>query len=278
MHPIVRKIKNQLFTMAIGLRKITGREPPFNPLEFFACIASRTIQDNTSVFVGTGLPLVAAKLAQKLHAPNLVAVYEGGGIDPYPGQMPWSVCCPWTYYMGAGVLDMAEVFGHTRNGYIDVGIVSGAQVDVYGNLNSHCIGEWEEPKVRFSGSGGANDMASLCEHTIIMMRHERKRFVEKLDFLTSPGHLEGRGARKRAGLLGQGPKFVISSLCICDFDEETKKMRVLSLHPTVTPDMIRENTLFDIDISPEADITPLPTREEIRILRTEVDPNGIFIS
>lgn len=272
MTPFERK-KHML---SLALMKAAGKIPKFNPLEFFACVASRYIEDRTSVFVGTGIPLVGAKLAQRLHAKDMMAVYEGGGVDPLSGQMPWSVCCAWTYYKGAGLLDMVDVFGHTRAGYIDYGIVSGAQVDKYGNLNSHIAGAYEDPKVRFSGSGGANDMATLCERTIIVMRHEKQRFVERCDFITSPGYIDGPGARENLGLPGKGPKWVITSMCICDFDEQTKVMRVRSMHPTITPETIRKNTGFDIIIPNDYDITPLPTEEELRILREEVDPNGLF--
>ncbi len=248
----------------------------YTPRELLACVAARMLKDGESVFVGTGLPLVGAMLAKKMHAPNMMAVYECGAIDPEPRQLPWSVSCPWTYYKAPVILSMSSVFGHTRAGYVDVGFLGGAQIDMYGNINATCIGDYHNPKVRLTGSGGANDIASLCDRVIFMGLHLPERLPERVDYITTPGFLDGPGARERAGLPGRGPWRVITHLGVMGFDEETCRMKLLSYHPGVTPELIQQFTGFELLIDENVHETPKPTEEELRILREEVDPNQLF--
>lgn len=252
-------------------------EITYTPRELLACVAARLITDGESVFVGTGLPLVGALMAHKLHAPNMMAIYEGGSIGPEPSVLPWSVADPLTFYKAPIILGMSSVFGHTRAGYADVGFLGGAQIDMYGNINATCIGPYEKPKVRLTGSGGANDMASLCQRVIFMGLHLPERFPEKVDYITTPGFLDGPGAREAAGLVGGGPWRAISHLGVMGYDDETKRMKLVSCHPGVTPEVIQQFTGFELLIPDDVGETPKPTEEELYTLRELVDPNQMFV-
>jgi len=256
---------------------MSEEEIVYSPRELLAVVAARLIQDGDSVFVGTGLPLVGALLAHKLHAPQMMAMYEGGSIGPEPTELPWSVADSLTFYKAPIILSMSTIFGHARAGYADVGFLGGAQVDMYGNMNATCIGCYDTPSVRLTGSGGANDMASLCERLIFMGLHLPERFPEKVDYITSPGFLDGPGAREKAGLIGGGPWRVISHLGLMGFDEETCRMKLLSFHPGVNPEIVQQFTGFELLIDKDVHETPRPTREELDTLRHKVDPNQIFV-
>ena len=248
----------------------------YTPRELIVCAAARLLSDGESVFVGTGLPLVGALLAKKLHAPSMMAIYECGAVDPEPRELPWSVACSWTCYKAPIILSMSSVFGHSRAGYADVGFLGGAQIDMYGNINATCIGPYDQPTVRLTGSGGANDIASLSDRVIFMGLHLPERFPEKCDYITSPGFLDGPGGRERAGLLGQGPWRVISHLGVMGFDDETCRMKLISYHPGVTPEIVQQFTGFELLIPDDVIETPKPSEEELRLLREEVDPNQLF--
>jgi glutaconate CoA-transferase subunit B len=252
-------------------------EVQYTPRELLAVVASRLIRNEDSVFVGTGLPLVGALLAHKTHAPQMMAIYEGGSIGPEPTELPWSVADPLTFHKAPIILSMSSVFGHTRCGYADVGFLGGAQVDMYGNMNATCIGEYANPKVRLTGSGGANDMASLCQRIIFMGLHLPERFPEKVDYITSPGFLDGPGAREKAGLIGGGPWRVISHLGLMGFDEETCRIKLLSYHPGVNPEIVQQFTGFELLIDKDVHETERPTEEELHVLRDLVDPNQLFV-
>ena len=250
----------------------------YNMTELMACVASRFLEDGKSVLVGTGLPIIAATLAQRCHAPNLLIVFEAGGIGPRIPTIPISVGDSRTFYKAVMAASMDYVMSCAQLGFIGYGFLGGAQIDLYGNLNSTVIGPHANPKVRLPGSGGANDVGSLCHRTIIIMRHERRRFVEKLDFVTTPGYLTGPGARERAGLpAGTGPYRVITQLGVMGFDPLSKRMKLLSVHPGVTVGDVVENTGFEILIPDKVSTTEPPTEEELRLLRDEIDPAGIVI-
>jgi glutaconate CoA-transferase, subunit B len=251
----------------------------YTPIELMVACASRVLEDGRTVAVGTGVPCAAAMLAQKTHAPNLVICFEAGGVAPRLPTMPISVGDSRTTHKAVMATSMADVMQFCQRGMIDYTFLSGAQIDPYGNLNStHIGGTYAKPKVRLPGSGGANDLASFCWRTLIIMRHDSKKFVEKLDFVTSPGYLTGPGAREAAGLpRGTGPHRVITELAVLDFHPQTKRMRVLSLHPGTTMAQVVAATGFRLD-DPDAVIeTPAPTDEELRILRQEVDPAGYVL-
>jgi glutaconate CoA-transferase subunit B len=165
----------------------------------------------------------------------------------------------------------------TQAGYLDYGFLGAAQIDRYGNINTTVIGDWKTPNVRFPGSGGANDVGSFCHRTIVIIGQDKRRFVEKLDFITTPGYLDGYGAREKAGLAnGSGPYRVITQLGVFGFDENTKEMALLSVHRGVTANEVQENSSFEIHIPPNVSVTEPPTEEEIRLLH-QIDPMGMSI-
>jgi len=250
----------------------------YNTTELMACVASRVLEDGKSVFVGTGLPIIATMLAQRLHAPNLLIVFEAGGLGPKLPTIPISVGDSRTFHRAFMAASMDYVMGVAQQGLVDYGFLGAAQIDRHGNLNTTVIGPHGTPKVRLPGSGGANDVGSLCTRTIILMRHDRLRFTDKLDFLTTPGYLTGPGAREEAGLpAGTGPHRVITQLGVMGFDDDTKEMTLHSVHPGVTVEQVQENTCFELHLDGEAAVTEPPSPEELRLLREEIDPAGIVI-
>ena len=250
----------------------------YNAMELMICVASRLLEDGCTVGVGTGAPCAAAMLAQKTHAPGLFILFEAGGLAPQLPSMPISVGDSRTFHRAIMATSMNDVMDACQRGMVDYTFLGGAQIDAYGNLNSTVIGDFNKPKVRFPGSGGANDFASLCWHTMVMTAHTARRFVEKLDFLTTPGYLAGPGAREEAGLPeGTGPYKVITDLAVMGFDKETKRMQAESLHPGVTFETVQESTGFDMLRADRLEETEPPREDELRILRQEVDPHGYVI-
>ena len=250
----------------------------YNSMELMICVAARLIEDGTTIGVGTGAPCAAGMLAQKTHAPEMFIFFEAGGVAPQLALMPISVGDSRTYYRGIMASSMGDTMEACNRGFVDYTFLGGAQIDAYGNLNSTLIGDYKKPKVRFPGSGGGNDFASYCWHTMVMTNHDSRRFVEKVDFITSPGYLTGPGAREAAGLpRNSGPYKVITDLGVMGYDEETKRMRVEQLHPGVTFEMIQENTGFEMLKADHIEETEEPTQLELKILREEVDPQGYLI-
>ena len=255
-----------------------GSPVPYTAMEQMICCAARELEDGKTVAVGTGLPCAAAMLAQRLSAPNLVVLFEAGGVAPLLPTMPVSVGDSTTFHRAVMATSMADVMQFCQRGMVDYTFLSGAQIDPFGNLNSTLIGgSYEKPKVRLPGSGGANDLASFCWRTMIIMKHDAKKFVPKLDFLTTPGYLTGPGAREAAGLpANTGPYRVITDLCVLDFDGDTKRMRVRSLHPGKTLEQVRAATGFELSVLEPLGSTAEPSERELEILRNDVDP-GRFI-
>jgi glutaconate CoA-transferase subunit B len=251
----------------------------YNLREFLAFSGASVLEDKKSVFVGTGLPIIATMLAQKTHAPHLLIVFEAGGLGPQIPELPISVGESRTYFRGIAASSMHDVMSISQAGYIDFGFLGAAQMDVYGNINTTVIGERDRPKVRLPGSGGANDVASFSQRLVIIIANQTKRtFVNRLDFLTTPGYLDGPGGRERAGLpANSGPYRVITQLGVYGFDEATKRLRLISLNPRVTMEEIRENSSFEIIIPDKVATSPEPTEEHLRILRQEIDPAGIVL-
>jgi glutaconate CoA-transferase subunit B len=251
----------------------------YNAMELMICCAARALEDGKTVAVGTGAPCAAAMLAQRTTAPNLVIFFEAGGVAPQLPTMPISVGDSRTFYRGLMATSMADVMETCQRGMMDYTFLGGAQIDAYGNLNSTMIGQdYARPKVRLPGSGGANDLASLCWRILVVTNHDRRRFVEKLDFLTTPGYLTGPGAREAAGLPpGGGPYRVITDLAVLGYQEQTKRMEIRSLHPGVTLDQVKQATGFELGVCEPLQTTHPPTKEELHILRTEVDPHCYII-
>ncbi len=250
----------------------------YNTMELMICAAARNLEDGRAVAVGTGAPCAAAMLAQKAYAPNLVIIFEAGGIAPLLPTMPISVGDSRTYYKAVMASGMCEVMETISRGLVDYCFLGGAQIDMYGNINSTVIGDWEKPKVRFPGSGGANDFGSMAWKIMVITPQDARRFVERVSFVTTPGYLDGPGAREAAGLPADtGPHKVITNMAVMGFDPESKRMRVESIHKGYTFDDVQENTGFELLKAPEVVETPEPTEEELRLLREEVDPNRYII-
>ncbi|MEW6524569.1 MAG: CoA-transferase [Bacillota bacterium] len=243
------------------------------------CLAARYLEDGATVVVGTGAPCAAAMLAQKLYAPGLVIMFEAGGIGPLLPTMPISVGDSRTFWKGISASSMPEIMELCQRGMVDYTFLGGAQVDMYGNINSTQIGGRQAPpKVRFPGSGGANDLASLCWRTMMIAPQDKRRFVPRLDFMTSPGYLTGPGAREAAGLPpGTGPYKVITQLAVFGFDDATKRMRTENLHPGVSAPEVQDNSGFELLWAPELPVSVPPTGDELAVLRREVDPYRYII-
>ncbi len=253
----------------------------YNMIEFMICTASRFLEDNKTAVVGTGLPMLAAMLAQKIHAQNLLIMFEAGGIAPLLPALPLSVGDSRTHYKSLLATSMPEIMETCARGMVDYAFLGGAQIDRFGNLNSTMIGtDYEKPKVRLPGSGGANDLASLCWNTIIIIKMDKHKFVEKLDFFTTPGYLTGNNARENAGLPpNTGPLKVITDCCVLGFNKETKEMQIESLHPGITLEEVQNRSSFKLNVMEgKIPITIEPTKKELDILRKEIDPKGQVIA
>ncbi len=252
--------------------------PAYNPSELLICSAARLMPDSTTAFIGTGIPMLAASLAQKMHAPNLVTVFEFGGTGAILDELPIAVGGQRTFHRAIAASGICDVMEAAQRGFIEFGFLGGAQIDPYGNLNSTVIGDHDHPKVRLPGSGGSNDVGSLCWQTIAIMRHDKRRFMEKVDFITTPGYLTGPGSREAAGLApGTGPYRVVSNLAIMGYHQVSKRMLLLAVQPGVTIEQVLENTGFELLIAETVEENPAPTAEELRILREEVDREKLYI-
>jgi glutaconate CoA-transferase subunit B len=247
--------------------------------ELLAVMASRVLRDDTTVFAGVGVPLLAAALAQQRHAPRLTMVIEGGIIGPRiePGRLPIS-----TNEMRAGhraqmLPGITDTFLFAQRGFLDYGFMGGAQIDQHGNVNTSVLGaDYWKPKVRLPGTGGANDIASLCKEVIIVTAHEKRRFVPKVDFVTSPAWLDGGDGRRKAGLFFGGVSRVVTTLGLFGFDPQTRRMRLEALHPGVTRAQVREQTGFPVDDAPEVTETVPVASDELDMLRA-LDPERRFL-
>lgn len=247
--------------------------------EMMTIMAAREIRDGDIVFCGTGISMVAAMAAKQINAPESIIFFETGAIDSKLDEIPMAVADPRVMYGAASNGGLLEAFATMQNrhtGQHVIGILGAAQVDKYGNLNSTCIGDYAQPKTRFSGSGGACDVASFVPRCLIFMQHEKRKFPVKLDYLTSPGYLDGPGARERAGLLPGGPTAVITNLGVMYFDDETKEMYLAKYYPGVTAEQILENMEFSVDTSRATEAEP-PTERELTILRDKVDPHRLVL-
>ena len=238
--------------------------------------AAREIDDGEVVFVGMRLPLLGFLLAKSTHAKNAVGVYELGivrdTLAPEPiltmGDLP-------NLYRAQWLADTADMMGLLQQGRVDVSFIGGAQVDRFGNLNTSYIGGALNVKTRLPGSGGACDLASLAQRHIIIMTHEKRRFVPQVDYITSPGFGDGDGWRQKVGLPRGGPATVITTMGILKFDPKTKEMMLVSVHPGVTADAVRANTGWSLKVDGELAQTPEPTKEELAMLK-QFDPQGYW--
>ncbi len=248
--------------------------------ELMATCCSREIKNGERVFVGIGLPMMSAIIAQNTHAKDSIFVYEGGGVGGKSRRVPWSIADNPTAENALMIHEMWRLFGDQQAGFIDRGIIGGAQVDKYGNLNTTVIfgknGTYQDPKIRLPGSGGANDIGSSAGETTIIMQLEKGKFVEKVDYITTPGHLTGSGARKKAGLLGNGPTSLICQKCIFRFDTDTKEMYLDTLFPGVTIEDVVALVDWDLKIAKEVKQVQPPEQIHIDLIK-KYDPKGIML-
>jgi glutaconate CoA-transferase subunit B len=249
----------------------------FTTAELMVTRAAKEIREGEIVFVGTGLPMIAAMLAKRTHAPGSVIVFEAGTVDSALLHLPASVGDSRCVFGASTCGGLFDVFATLlQRGFIDVGFLGGAQIDRYGNLNSTVVGDYLHPKARLPGSGGAGDIACLARRTVVIMRHEKRRFVEQVDYLTSPGWVDGAGGRERAGLRRGGPAAVITDKAVMQFDELSKQMVLRSHHPGVTVEQVLADTGFAMATAGAVETEP-PAPEEIRLLHEAIDPEGLFL-
>lgn len=249
---------------------VAGTEPAatWTADEMMSIAAARTLRDGQACFVGIGLPSTAANLARRLHAPRLVLIYESGTLDTRPDELPLSIGDGILADAALSVVGVPEVFNYwLQPGRIDVGFLSGAQIDRLGNINTTVIGEYDEPDVRLPGSGGAPEIAASCREVIVVMRHRLRAFVEQVDFVTSVGHGSGRGDRERLGLRGAGPVRVITDLGVLEPDPETGELVLTALHQGITAEQVRAETGWPVQVAPDLMFTAPPTTEELGTLR-----------
>jgi glutaconate CoA-transferase subunit B len=245
--------------------------------ELLAILSARQLRDGQVVFAGVGIPLLAATLAQRLGCPGLTILFEGGVIGAFiePGRLPPSTNDQRCTTRANMVLGSAEVLLLLQRGYVDVGFMGGAQIDQFGNLNSSFIGNPAHPKTRLPGTGGGNDIASLTS-MIVAMKHEKRRFVEHVDFVTSPGWFSGYESRRERGLSTGGMSRVVTDLAVFGFDERTRRMKVVALNPCVTREQVQDNTGFDLVFDETIAMTEPPSERELAVVR-ELDPDRRFI-
>lgn len=251
--------------------------PTFTAREMMAIAAGRLVRDDDVVFAGTGVALLAAMAAKRIYAPRATIFFETGSIGPSLDEIPMAVAD--SRVMAGSCLNagLVESFSYIANPRLHtIAFLGAAQIDPHGNLNSTCIGDVHHPTVRFAGSGGACDAASLASGFVAFMQHGKRKFVERLDYLTSPGWLEGGDSRARAGFRRGGPIAVVTDLCLLRFDDESKRMYLAERYPGVTDAMVIEHTGFEIDVSRAVEAEP-PSADELRILRDEVDPQRLIL-
>jgi len=252
-------------------------ELTYNAAELMIVNAARLLRDGDVVFVGVGQPNLACNLARRTHAPNLVMIYEAGVIGAQPARLPLSIGDPTLVSGALSVCSMYDIFAfYLQRGNVDVGFLGGAQIDRFGNINATVIGPYDHPKVRLPGSGGSMEIAAWANRCYIMTPHQKRRFPEKLDFRTSAGFLGGRAERQAASLRGGGPQAVVTDLGILEPDE-TGELVLTALHPGATVEQAVQNTGWALQSVPEPVRTAPPSADELRILREELDPQGIYL-
>ena len=254
----------------------------FTEAEFMIAQTARLMENGRIIFIGYGMPQIAAILAQRLHAPDMVQVYEFGAIGSQPETpfVRFTMGGPRNCYRSLAWTNMNTIFAGAQLGMVDLGVLGATQVDMYGNVNSTILGEdFYHPKKRFPGSGGANEVLSYCWKSIVVIMHEPRRFVRAVDFLTSPGYLDGSpGARERVGLpRGTGPYRVVTSKALFGFDEATRRMKLLGVLQGLTVREVLDDMEFGPLVADPVDALEPPTAEELRVLREEIDPSRAII-
>lgn len=246
--------------------------------EMMITTAARTLEGERVVFVGVGMPNIACNLAQRTVSPDLELVYESGVFGAHPARLPLSIGDPTLISGAISVFGMADLFMYyLQGGKIESAFLGAAQIDRFGNLNTTVIGDYHNPKVRLPGSGGACEIAVHAKKVNIIMPLSNRSFVEKLHFRTSPGHITGApGEREKLGMPGSGPQLVITNKAVFDFRDG--EMTLCSIHPGFTVEEIEAEVAWPLKVASDLGITPLPSEDELRIVREELDPDGFYTS
>jgi len=240
----------------------------YEPDEMMSVTAARAMKDVNACFVGIGLPSTGANLARRTHAPDLVLVYEAGAIGAKPPRLPLSIGDGMLGETADAIASVPEIFNYwVQPGRIDVGFLGAAQIDKFANINTTVVGDYDHPKVRLPGAGGAPEIAASCGEVIVIVRQSPRAFVEKVDFVTSVGHGDGAGSRERLGLRGKGPTQVITDLGILEPDPVTKELVLTHVHEGVTVEQAREATGWDLKVADDLKTTEPPTDAELHALR-----------
>lgn len=252
-------------------------EIKYSSAELMIVNAARLLKDTDVVFVGVGQPNLACNLAKRTHAPNLVMIYEAGVIGAEPERLPLSIGDPTLVSGSLSVVSMYDIFSnYLQRGNVDVGFMGGAQIDKFGNINATTIGGYSNPKVRLPGSGGSQEIAAWANRCYIMTPHQKRRFPEKVEFMTSAGFIHGKGSREARGLRGAGMLAVVTDIGMMEPDE-SGEMILTALHPTKTVKEALQNTGWELKVAPKIRITESVTKKELNILRNELDPTGIYL-
>ena len=254
----------------------------FSKSEMMIVAAARELAGQRVCFVGVGLPNIAVNLAKRTVAPDLELVYEAGVFGARPARLPLSIGDPTIVTGATAVVSMLELYGYNlQRGLVDVGFLGAAQIDRFGNINTTVIGDYDHPKTRLPGSGGACEIAINARQVFVIVRQTKRSFVERLDFRTSAGNLGGAAhaerIRREQGWLGRGPSVVVTDLGIYHFDDDGQ-MRLDSLHPGTSIDQLRDSMGWEPRIGVDLQTTPQPTAEELRLIRVELDPDGAYTS
>jgi len=249
----------------------------YSASEMMIAVAARMLKGARTVFVGVGLPNIACNLARVTVAPDMEMIYESGVYGARPERLPLSIGDPTLVSGAVSVVSMADLFGlYLQRGLVEIALLGGAQIDKYGNLNSSVIGDYNKPKTRLPGSGGACEIATNAQRTFMIMRLKRRAFVEKLDFITSPGHLSGGDSRSRLGLPGKGPEIVITDRAILNFDNADREMQLSALYPGISETDVRAETGWELRRAPKVGQVSAPSVEELRLIREQLDPSGMY--
>ena len=252
-------------------------DPAYSASEMMIAVAARMLTGARTVFVGVGLPNIACNLARVTVAPDMELIYESGVYGARPERLPLSIGDPTLVSGAVSVVSMADLFGlYLQRGLVEIALLGGAQIDKHGNLNSTVIGDYARPKTRLPGSGGACEIATNAQRTFMIMRLKRRAFVEKLDFVTSPGHLTGGDSRSRLGIPGGGPEIVITDMAILNFDNAEREMQLNALYPGITEKNVQEEVGWPLRLAAKIEEVPPPSVEELHLIREDLDPSGMY--
>lgn len=250
----------------------------YSPSEMMVVRAARELKNGEVIFVGIGLPNVACNLARRLQAPELVLIYESGAVGCVPDRLPLSIGDPCLATDSISVCSMVEVFNYyLQGGRIDVGFLGGAQVDRFGNINSTVIGDYDRPRVRLPGSGGACEIAIHAKKVIMVLKQSTKSFPEKIDFVTSPGFIDRENSRRKFGFPGKGPVLIITDFGVYGFTKNTHEMTLKEIYPGVSVEDVKANIGWDVKVNRRLATTVPPNDEELRIIRQDLDPARIHL-